>query len=171
MSEARPQGHSKARLYSDAERARRDASPWTKVQGVLAALQFLVFAISTVLVWRFLVTGDGATIATVSVLTKTVILYSIMITGAIWEHDVFGKYLFAPAFFWEDVVSMLVILLHTAYVAVWLFDILPVQQQMLLALLAYAAYAFNAAQFLYKFRLARREKPAAGPAGLAGAQS
>lgn len=171
MSEPRPKGQSKAQLYTDAERARRDASPWTRVQGVLAAVQFVVFAISTLLVWRFLVTGEGAAIATISVLAKTLILYSIMITGAIWEHDVFGKYLFAPAFFWEDVVSMLVILLHTAYVATWLFDLIPVQQQMLLALVAYAAYAVNAAQFVYKFRLARREKPMAQAAGFVGARS
>jgi 3-vinyl bacteriochlorophyllide hydratase len=171
MSEPRPAGQPRAQLYSETERARRDASPWTAVQGVLAALQFVVFAVSTLLVWRFLATGEGATIATGSVLAKTLILYSIMITGALWEHDVFGRYLFAPAFFWEDVVSMLVILLHTAYVAVWLFDLLPLQQQMLLALVAYAAYAVNAAQFLYKFRLARRERPAQEPGALAGAGS
>ena len=40
-----------------------------------------------------------------------------MITGSIWEKDVFGRYLFAPAFFWEDVFSMLVLALHTAYLA------------------------------------------------------
>ena len=38
-----------------------------------------------------------------------------MVTGAIWEKVVFGRYLFAPAFFWEDVFSMLVLALHTAY--------------------------------------------------------
>lgn len=170
MSEPRPTGPSRVSLYSEAERARRDASVWTRVQGVLAALQFLVFAVSTLLVWRFLATGDGAGIATASVLAKTLILYAIMITGAIWEHDVFGRYLFAPAFFWEDVVSMLVILLHTAYVVVWLFDLLPVPQQMLLALVAYATYVFNAGQFLYKFRLARRESPAPVTDEFAGAR-
>ena len=30
-------------LYTDEERSRRDASPWTLVQGVLAPLQFFVF--------------------------------------------------------------------------------------------------------------------------------
>ena len=50
-----------------------------------------------------------------SVVIKTLVLYTIMITGSIWEKEVFGRYLFAPAFFWEDVFSMLVLALHTAY--------------------------------------------------------
>ena len=50
-------------------------------------------------------------------MVKTLVLYTIMITGSIWEKEVFGRYLFAPAFFWEDVFSMLVLALHTAYLA------------------------------------------------------
>jgi 3-vinyl bacteriochlorophyllide hydratase len=102
-------------LYSPPERARRDASPWTLVQGVLAPLQFLVFMVSLGLVLRYLATGSGYEAATASVVVKTLVLYLIMITGSIWEKVVFGKWLFAPAFFWEDVFSMLVLALHTAY--------------------------------------------------------
>ncbi len=106
--------------------------------------------------------------ATVSVIAKTGILYAIMITGAIWEHDVFGRYLFAPAFFWEDVVSMAVMALHTAYVLCVVFGWGSVEQQMVLALAAYAAYVINAAQFLIKFRQARRAPPPdAAPLGAA----
>jgi 3-vinyl bacteriochlorophyllide hydratase len=90
------------------------------------------------------------------VLVKTALLYAIMITGSLWERDVFGKYLFARAFFWEDVVSMLVIALHTAYVIALLCDWLPARALMWLALAAYASYAINASQFLVKFRAARR---------------
>jgi 3-vinyl bacteriochlorophyllide hydratase len=104
-------------LYTAEERRRRDASPWTLVQGVLAPLQFLVFLVSLVLVVRYLATGEGLAAATVSVVVKTLALYAIMVTGSIWEREVFGQYLFAPAFFWEDVVSMLVLALHTAYLA------------------------------------------------------
>ncbi len=78
-----------------------------------------------------------------------------MVTGAIWEKEVFGQYLFARPFYWEDVVSMLVIALHTAYLATWLFDLLPPREQMLLALAAYVAYVINAGQFLLKFREVR----------------
>jgi hypothetical protein len=46
---------------------------------------------------------------------EDLLLYTIMVTGCIWEKVVFGCWLFAPAFFWEDVFSMLVLALHTAY--------------------------------------------------------
>ena len=78
-----------------------------------------------------------------------------MITGAIWEKVVFGRYLFAPAFFWEDVVSMLVMALHTAYVAMWLAGWGTPTEQMWLALAAYATYVVNALQFLLKFQAAK----------------
>ncbi len=154
--ESLPRRHDQA-LYTPEERQRRDTSPWTVVQGILAPLQFGIFLISLALVFRFLATGLGFEAATVSIVIKTLALYTIMITGAIWERAVFGQYLFAPAFFWEDVVSMLVIALHTAYLVVLATQFLDAQGQMLLALAAYAAYVINAAQFLLKLRAARRE--------------
>lgn len=144
-------------LYTPEQRRRRDESPWTAVQGVLAPVQFVVFLISLALVLRYLATGDGFAAATVSVVVKTLCLYAIMITGSIWEKRVFGHYLFVPAFFWEDVVSMLVLALHTAYLAVIAFGWLTPHQQLYLALAAYAAYVINAAQFLIKLRMARLE--------------
>lgn len=125
------------------------------VQGLLAPLQFLVFLVSLWLVVRFLRTGEGETAATISVVVKTFVLYTIMVTGSIWEKAVFGRYLFAPAFFWEDVVSMLVLALHTAYLYALFTGALGVEGQMLLALAAYAAYVINAAQFVWKLRMAR----------------
>ncbi len=142
-------------LYTPEERRRRDASVWTYVQGVLAPLQFLVFLISLVLVLRFLATGMGESAATISIVIKTLLLYAIMVTGAIWEREVFGRYLFAPAFFWEDVVSMFVLALHTAYLLALVTGGLDVRAQMVLALVAYASYVINAAQFLLKLRAAR----------------
>ena len=142
-------------LYSDAERRRRDASPWTLVQAVLAPLQFAVFLVSLALVVRVLLTGEGEDAATVSIIVKTVILMTIMVTGAIWEKDVFGRYLFAPAFFYEDAVSMVVIALHLGYVAAFATGALGVTGQMWLALSAYALYVVNAAQFVLKLRAAR----------------
>ena len=88
---------------------------------------------------------------------KTIALYAIMITGSIWEKIVFGRWLFAPAFFWEDVFSMLVLALHTAYLVALATDFGGTQFQMWLALAAYAAYVINAAQFLLKLRMARLE--------------
>ena len=151
-------------LYTPEERERRDQSPWTLVQGVLAPLQFLVFLVSLGLVLRFLWTGEGQQAATASVVIKTLVLYTIMVTGAIWEKDVFGQYLFARAFFWEDVFSMLVLALHTAYLVAVAAGLLDARGQMLLALAAYATYVVNAAQFLLKLRAARREGPHRLPA-------
>lgn len=147
-------------LYTPQERQRRDASAWTWVQGVLAPVQFLIFLISLALVLRFLWTGQGQQAAQWSIVVKTLVLYTIMITGCIWEKVVFGKYLFAPAFYWEDVFSMLVLALHTAYLVALFKGLLEPQALMGLALAAYAAYVINAAQFLIKLRAARLDAAA-----------
>ena len=132
-------------LYTAEERKRRDETKWTLVQGLLAPFQFLVFIVSAWLVCRYLLTGQGETAATISIVIKTITLYTIMVTGCIWEKVVFGKYLFAPAFFWEDVVSMGVIALHTYYLYALLTG----------ALAAYLIYVVNAIQFVLKLRAAR----------------
>ena len=120
-------------------------------------------------VLRYLDTGAGETAATVSILVKTVLLYTIMVTGAIWEKVVFGRYLFAPAFYWEDVFSMLVLALHTAY---------------LVCLFTGALWAsrgacgsrwrptrpmsINAAQFILKLRAARLQGSVPAPSTTEG---
>ena len=142
-------------LYTADQRRRRDETPWTIVQGVLAPAQFLVFLVSLVLVLRALVTGDGVALAAASVVVKTLFLYAIMVTGAAWEKAVFGRWLFAPAFFWEDVFSMAVLALHTAYLVALATGWLGPRGQLLLALAAFATYVVNATQFLLKLRAAR----------------
>jgi len=142
-------------LYTPEERVRRDATKWTLVQGILAPVQFVVFLISLYLVLRYLATGEGESAANISVVIKTLTLYTIMITGCIWEKVVFNCYLFAPAFFWEDVFSMLVLLLHTLYLIALGTGYLDQTQLMLLALAAYATYVINAGQFIWKLRMAR----------------
>lgn len=149
-----------ASLYTPEQRRRRDTSVWTLVQGILAPLQFVVFLVSLGLVVRYLFTGAGLEAATISVIIKTLVLYTIMVTGAIWEKVVFGKYLFADAFFWEDAFSMIVIALHTFYLTLLLGGIGSPELQLTVALAGYAAYVINAAQFIWKLRLARLE-PAA----------
>ncbi|HSG87995.1 MAG TPA: 2-vinyl bacteriochlorophyllide hydratase [Pseudomonadales bacterium] len=151
-------------LYTPEERVRRDATRWTLVQGILAPLQFLVFLVSLGLVLRFLSTGEGYAAATASVVLKTCVLYLIMITGSIWEKVVFDRWLFAPAFFWEDVFSFVVLALHSAYLVALFAGLDPVLQ-MTLALMAYATYVVNAGQFIFKLRMARLQ--ADGPTGAA----
>ncbi len=147
-----------APLYTPEERLRRDQTPWTLVQGILAPVQFLVFIVSVALVVRYLWSGQGEQLATASVVFKTLILYLIMVTGCIWEKVVFGKYLFARPFFWEDVFSMLVLALHTAYLFTVALGMMDVRSQMLLALAAYLAYVINATQFVLKLRAARLQQ-------------
>jgi len=151
-------------LYTPEEKRRRDATVWTLVQGILAPVQFLAFLVSLGLVLRYLATGEGLWVATCSILIKTLLLYTIMITGSIWERVVFGRYLFARAFFWEDVFSMLVLALHTAYLAAIIWNIGSATEQMLLVLAAYGSYAINATQFVLKLRAARlQEREMAAP--------
>lgn len=163
MTPSNPPESSGVFLYTPEQRARRDGTVWTLIQGILAPLQFIAFLVSVVLVLRYLAFEVGYGAATVSILVKTAFLYVIMITGAIWEKVVFGQYLFAPAFFWEDVFSFVVIALHTAYVWVLLTGSLTPMQEMWLALAAYAAYVVNAGQFLWKLRMARLQQEAAKP--------
>lgn len=150
-------------LYTPEERARRDSTVWTLVQGILAPVQFVVFLVSLVLVLRYLNSGDGRMAADLSIVAKTFTLYTIMVTGAIWEKVVFGRYLFAPSFFWEDAVSMIVIALHTLYMVMLVGDYGTVEQRMLVALAAYATYVVNAAQFVWKLRMARLQGDGAAP--------
>jgi 3-vinyl bacteriochlorophyllide hydratase len=152
-------------LYTPEQRRRRDASAWTLVQGILAPLQFMVFIASVALVLRYLASGAGYEMATASVLLKTLLLYTIMVTGCIWEKVVFGVYLFAEPFYWEDVFSLLVLALHTAYLAALFAGWLGPQGLMVLALAAYAAYLINATQFVLKLRAARLAARKADAAG------
>ncbi len=142
-------------LYTAEERLRRDATVWTLVQGILAPVQFVVFLVSLGLVLRYLASGEGLWMANASIVVKTLTLYTIMITGCIWEKVVFGRYLFAPAFYWEDVFSMLVLALHTAYLVALATGALAARELMYLALAAYATYVINATQFILKLRAAR----------------
>lgn len=156
-------------LYTPAERARRDASGWTMVQGVLAPVQFAIFLVSLALVLRYLASGAGEAAADASIVAKTLALYAIMVTGSIWERQVFGVWLFARPFFWEDVFSMLVLALHTAYLVMLFGGIGTAEERMLIALAGYAAYVVNAGQFLLKLRAARREVPVRVVTGAIGA--
>ena len=168
MATRRPGTRPGPQLYSAEERQRRDASPWTLVQGVLAPVQFLAFLVSLALLLRYLASGEGEQAAMASVVVKTVLLYLIMVTGSIWEKVVFGRWLFAPAFYWEDVFSMLVLALHTAYLVAWSTHMLDGRSLAWLALAAYASYVVNAAQFLLKLRAARLQH-SAGTSRMQGA--
>jgi 3-vinyl bacteriochlorophyllide hydratase len=55
---------------------------------------------------------------------------------------------------------MLVLALHTAYIAAFAFGWLDARSLMVLALAAYGSYAINATQFILKLRAARLQTSA-----------
>lgn len=143
--------------YTPEQFARREASPWTRVQIVLAPIQFLAFLISFALVIRYLTSGAGYGIATVSVLIKIGLLWAITITGMIWEKQIFGHYFLAREFFWEDVGNAVAIATHSLYFIArglhW-----SEHSVMLVMLLAYCTYLINCAQFVRKGMQAGRQR-------------
>jgi 3-vinyl bacteriochlorophyllide hydratase len=53
-------------IYTPEQRIKRDKSGWTKVQAILGPIQFLAFIVSFALVMRYLMTGEGYFVTTVS---------------------------------------------------------------------------------------------------------
>jgi 3-vinyl bacteriochlorophyllide hydratase len=148
--------------YTPEQLARRDASIWTRVQAVLAPIQFLAFIISFGLVVRYLATGEGYEIATASVLVKIAMLWAITITGMIWEKEIYGRYFMAQEFFWEDLGNLVAIITHNLYFVAqalgWSREAL-----MTLMLLAYCTYLVNCAQFVVRGIQAGRQRRALQP--------
>ncbi|OUV99440.1 MAG: 2-vinyl bacteriochlorophyllide hydratase [Betaproteobacteria bacterium TMED156] len=157
MTDNKVHSNGKGLLYTKEERERRDKTAWTFVQGVLAPVQFVVFLVSLALVLNYFINETWESLALISVVLKTIILYMIMVTGSIWEKVVFGKYLFAKPFFWEDLFSMLVLFLHSLYLVSLFIPALSTKHQLAIAVAAYIAYLINAIQFLIKFRIASVE--------------
>ena len=143
--------------YTPEQLEKRNNSKWTLVQAILAPIQFLAFIISFILVVRYLLTGQGYMIATISVLIKIALLWLITITGMIWEKEVFGHWFLARQFFWEDVGNAVAMLLHNLYfLAQWLGW--SSQAVMTLMLVAYITYLFNSAQFIVRGLQARKQR-------------
>lgn len=148
--------------YTPAQLERRDKSKWTLVQAILAPIQFLAFIISFALVVRYLLTGEGYEITTISVLIKISLLWLITVTGMIWEKEIFGQWFLAPQFFWEDVGNAVAMILHNVYfLARW--QGWSDQTVMALMLIAYIAYLFNCSQFVVKGLRARQQRQMALP--------
>lgn len=157
----------KTDMYTPDQLARRDASRWTKVQAILAPIQFLAFLVSFGLVVRYLATGQGYAIANASVLVKIALLWTITITGMIWEKEIFGHYFLAREFFWEDVGNAVAMLMHNLY---FLAQALHWSSRtvMTLMLVAYCSYLVNCAQFVARGIRAGRQRRQAQGLGVRG---
>jgi 3-vinyl bacteriochlorophyllide hydratase len=144
-------------IYTPEQLAKRNTSIWTKVQAVLAPVQFLAFLISFGLVIRYLTTGEGYEITNLSVLIKISLLWAITITGMIWEKEIFGHYFLAREFFWEDVGNAVAMLTHNFYFLVVVLG-WSRESVMIVMLVAYTTYLINCAQFVAKGIQAGRQR-------------
>lgn len=154
--------------YTPEQLAKRNSSKWTIVQAILGPVQLLAFIISLILVIRYLTTGEGYDIATISVLIKIGLMWAITVTGMIWEKEVFGKWFLAPQFFWEDAMNAFALVMHNLYfiarAAGW-----DERSLMMLMLVAYVSYTINFTQFLVKGLRARKERQQQKPVVIADA--
>jgi 3-vinyl bacteriochlorophyllide hydratase len=136
-------------MYTPDQLARRERSMWTRVQIILAPIQFVAFLISFGLVIHYLVTGQGYLAATISIWIKISLIWALTITGMLWEYDMYDHYFMAKEFFWEDLGNLIAILTHNAYfVAKWVGA--DERTVMWVMVVAYVSYLFNAAQFVVR---------------------
>lgn len=127
---------------------RRDASVWTAIHPVFAIGQLGVFLVSLVLVALYFLHVVAFSAVHLSVLIKIAFMIGAVITGSLWEHDVYGKWWFAQEFFVEDVMTLNVFLLHLGYLVTiygW-----PDNSRAYLAMLglAYLVYGLNVSQYI-----------------------
>lgn len=149
-----------ATTYTAQQLEQRNKSKWTIVQAILAPLQFLTFIISLILIVRYLTTGEGYQVATISVLIKIVLLWLITITGMFWEKEVFGRWFLAPQFFWEDTLNAVALGMHNLYFVALLAGWTE-HDLMVFMLVAYISYLVNFAQFFARGLRARKQRLAA----------
>ena len=141
---------------SKSVRERREASIWTRIHPIFAIGQLGAFAVSVVLLaLYFLHLASFATVY-LSVLIKIAFMIGAVVTGSLWEHDVFGPWWFAHDFFVEDVMTLNVFLLHIAFLVTafkW-----PSNTNAVLGMLlfAYGIYALNVAQYIVQHRSQKR---------------
>ena len=127
-------------------------SKWTIVQYIGAPVQMLLLVISLVFVILTFSDDKLFFITNVTILIKIVLLYFMFITGMFWEKEVMGKYYLSKEFFWEDIVSTWVLLVHTVYL-VALFMGTDHTTLMYVILVAYISLLLNAIQYLVKLLL------------------
>lgn len=143
--------------YTPEQLEKRNTSVWTKVQVILAPIQFVIFiaGLAVTLLYKAEIAIDNFAWVTIFVILKTFIFLLIFFTGALFEKDVFDEYVFAPEFFWEDVGSTIAIVVHISY---FILFYMGLDENILIwtALLAYLSYLINAAQFLIRFIIEKR---------------
>ena len=135
--------------------ARKNASPWTRIHPIFALGQLGVFIVSVVLLALYLAGVVGFAAVHVSVIIKFALMVGAVVTGSLWEHDVFGPWWFAREFLLEDVMTAIVMAAHVLY-----FVAVFVQHSVGLAVailtVAYALYALNVIQYVISHASSRK---------------
>lgn len=145
--------------YTPEQLQKRNASVWTRVQAILAPIQFLIFLAGLTVTYLY---KEGLWITdfgwvTLFVTLKTFMLVLIFVTGGFFEKEVFGAFAFAPEFFWEDFGSAIAMIVHISYFILFFIG-LEEHILILTALLAYLSYLINAAQFVIRLLLEKHNE-------------
>jgi 3-vinyl bacteriochlorophyllide hydratase len=136
-------------------RERRSASKWTMIHPLFAIGQLLAFFISVGLLIAYARGAVPFHVVHVSVLVKIGLMVGAVITGSLWERDVYGFFWFAPEFMFEDVMTLIVFIFQVTYLA--MVALHPDRMVAVIGVLctAYAVYVANVAQYIHR---TQREK-------------
>jgi len=136
-------------------RDRRSASVWTMVHPIFALGQLAAFVVSIGFLIAFAFHAVPFSAVKTTVLVKIGLMVGAVVTGALWERDVYGYYWFAPEFLAEDVMTLIVFLSQLFYLA--MVAIHPDRLVPILAALgfAYVVYVANVAQYIHKTQRAK----------------
>jgi 3-vinyl bacteriochlorophyllide hydratase len=127
---------------------RRNASRWTQIHPVFAIGQLGVFLTSLVLLTLYAFHLVPFAAVALSVLIKIAFMVGAVITGSLWEHDVYGRWWFANEFFIEDVMTANVFALHIAYLIAYYAYPQSLTPALWMLGVAYAVYGINVAQYV-----------------------
>jgi 3-vinyl bacteriochlorophyllide hydratase len=148
---------------------RRKASIWTTIHPLFAIGQLLVFFVSVGLFVAYLRGAVPFQFVHVSVLVKIALMVGAVITGSLWERDVFGYWWFAPEFLFEDVMTLIVFITQMTYLAMVFTH--PQLMGVILGVLifAYTVYIANVAQYIHRTQTAKKEAAASSSSFLKAA--
>ncbi len=135
---------------------------WTKIHPIFALGQLLAFFVSVGLLVAYFFGRVSFAVVHDAVMTKIGLMVGAVITGALWEKDVFGSYWFAAEFLVEDVMTVNVFILQIAYVLMAYTH--PENLGVILWVLglAYFVYVGNVAQYIVRTaNMGKKPNPAA----------
>jgi 3-vinyl bacteriochlorophyllide hydratase len=140
-----------------AVRARRTASIWTFIHPVFALGQLIAFLVSVALLIGYFAHAVPFHVVHISVLVKIGLMVGAVVTGSLWERDVYGFYWFAPEFLFEDVMTLIVFIFQMTYLA--MVFVHPGSQGVIVGVLcfAYAVYLGNVAQYIHRTQRMKKE--------------